>query len=160
MDENKRETLCECGGNCLNEKCPFFMHGKYCSPNCKCKDCHNKPEFESERTNAFVEMLSKNPLAFTPEEPLSQDELTAIYNFAMLTKSVDTEPFKLQPDPKQISKVISPNVMELSVVTILSAANEILETNKDPKAFEEQVENAVASEFNNILEQIDHRVNQ
>ena len=160
MSEQNPDTLCHCNGNCLNDKCPFFMRGQYCNPDCKCSDCQNKPEFESERSSAFVKILSNNPLAFTPEEPLTQDELTAIYNFAMLTKSVNTEPFKLQADVKPISKVITPSVLELSIVTIISAANEVLDNSKDPKTFEEQVENSVASEFENILQQIQNRVKQ
>lgn len=160
MDENKEEILCHCNGNCLNEQCPFFMKGKYCNKNCKCPNCRNKPEFEAERSAAFIQILFKNPLAFTPEEPLTQDELTAISNFAMLTKSVNKDPFKLEPQETPLSKVISPKVLELSVVTIISAANEILDTSKNQKTFEEDVENSVASEFNNILKQIQDRINQ
>lgn len=150
---------CTCGDNCLNEKCPFFMRGQYCNSDCKCPNCRNKPEFENERLEAFTAILNQNPLIFTPEDQLTQDEFTAISNFAMLIKSVDTDPFKLKEQEKLKSTIIS-RVLELSIATIISAANQALTNTKDPTKFEEEVENAVALEFKYITESIKDRITQ
>ena len=158
--QQKQPLCCSCEGNCLCKECKCFMQGKYCGPDCKCPNCHNKPEFEAERVEVIRKILEENPLAFTPDDSLNQDEFTGITNFAMLTNSVNTEPFNLQKQEKLISKFLIPRVLELSVVTILSAANEALDKSKDPKSFEEEVENSIASEFQDILKQVQNSIEQ
>ena len=145
---------CQCEGDCLGVECHCFMQGKYCGSDCNCPNCHNKPEFEHERVEAFRKILVENPRAFTSEESFSQEDFTAFSSFAMLTNSVDTQPFRLERDEKPISKVLTPKVLEMSIVTVLSAANEALFKVKDQKSFDEEVENLVASEFNDILQKI------
>jgi hypothetical protein len=152
-----------CEGNCLTINCPVFRKGQYCGPECHCPNCHNRPEYENERNEMFKKILLENPLAFTGEYPLSPEEFTSISNFAILTNSVDTEPFKLVEEEKPLSKVLVPKInslMELSIATIFSAANEALKNSKDKNTYEEEVENSIVSEFQNIIVQISNSVEQ
>lgn len=156
--EQKHNQCCNCEGDCLSTSCPCFLHSRHCNSNCKCHNCKNKPENETERAAAFESYLLDNPLAFTSDDSINQDEYTAISNFAMLTNSVDTEQFALEKEEKPLSKVLSPQVLELSIKTILSAANEYIENAEESSTFEEGVENSVASEFLNILRQVQNRL--
>lgn len=156
--EPKCASCCNCEGNCLSTTCPCFLHSKYCCDGCKCQKCRNKKEYEQERVASFEQHLLENPLAFTSDDSINQEEYTAISNFAMLTNSVDTEPFTLEKEEKPLAYVLTPKVLELSIATILSAANESLKTAKDPNTFEEAVENSVAAEFQDILQQIQNRL--
>lgn len=41
---------CNCrNSRCLKRYCDCFAAGMYCSPDCKCEECHNKPEYEDDR---------------------------------------------------------------------------------------------------------------
>ena len=159
MEETK-DRFCECKGNCLNVSCPFFKVGKYCPDGCKCPNCRNKPQYENERRDAYLKILTENPMALTSEDSITQSDYISISSFAMLTQSVNSEPFKLKKEEKTLSKVMIPKVLELSVVTILSAANETLDSSKSPKSFEEDAENAVALEFQNILKKIESVIDE
>jgi hypothetical protein len=92
-------------------------------------------------------------MAFTAEDTLTQAECASICNFAMLTSSVDSEPFRAEPRETPLSKLLTPSVIRQAVKTVMSAANEDLATST-PETFEERTENSVAQEFENVLQTI------
>ena len=96
------------------------------------------------------ELLSANPMAFTADDTLNQDECAAIFNFAMLTSSVDSEKFKAKPRDPSVSRLLTPQIVHLAIQTVMSSVNEDLE-NTIKGNFEEKTENSIASEFNNVL---------
>ena len=102
----------------------------------------------------IVSLLQKDPMAFTAENTLDQEEYTSIYNFAVLTASVDANPFEVEPREQQpITKLLSKKVVEQAVKTVMSAVSENLK-GSTPENFEEMAENSVAKEFEIVLETI------
>jgi hypothetical protein len=92
-------------------------------------------------------------MAFTAEDTLSQDECAAICNFAMLTSSIDSEPFKAEPRESALSQLLTPTVIRQAIKTVMSAANEDLEA-ATPETFDERTENNIAREFENVMRTI------
>jgi hypothetical protein len=117
---------------------------------CACPDCANNEAHAADRLVAIENILLQNSMAFTAEDTLTQEECASICNFAMLTSSVDSEPFRAEPRESPLSKVLTPSVIRQAVKTVMSAANEDLKT-ATPETFEERTENSVAREFENVL---------
>jgi hypothetical protein len=92
-------------------------------------------------------------MAFTAEDTLDQEECAAICNFAMLTTSVDQEPFHVEPRETPLSRLLTPIVIRQAVKTIMSAANEELRSDA-ANSFDERTENCLAQEFDNVLQTI------
>ena len=82
-----------------------------------------------------------------------------ICNFVMLTSSIDSEPFSVQPQTSKISKFVKPTIIKQAMVTVLSSPNELLRSN-NPKSFEENVENTIASEFLDVIEKIQEYISK
>jgi hypothetical protein len=108
---------------------------------------------------AIEHLLLANPMAFTAEDTLDQEECAAICNFAMLTTSVDQEPFRVEPRETSLSKLLTPVVIRQAVKTVMSAANEELR-GEAAESFDERTENCVAQEFDNVLQTILAHVKQ
>lgn len=142
----------DCGctsGNCLTLDCNCFKHGRFCKE-CHNPNCENNEEHSEKRIAAMEEFLSSNPMAFTGEDTLNQDECAAIFNFAMLTASVDVEKFQAKPRDPSISRLLNPKIVHQAIQTVMSSVNEDL-AQTDKGNFEEKTENNIASEFNNVL---------
>lgn len=148
---NTKNIECNCNGNCLTLNCPCFKQGCYCSKNCKCKGCKNCEECSRERINAIEQILAQNPMAFTTEDTLTPEEFSSISNFAMLTSSVDSEEFSIEPRETKLSKVLTQQVVKQAILTIISAGNE---SDVNQENLEEKVENQVNLEFEIILNTI------
>lgn len=148
------DNTCSCtSGNCLTLECPCFKRGKYCDEKCKCVDCKNREEFAAERLQVIESILLKDSMAFTAEETLNQEECASICNFAMLTSSVDSESFKVEHRESPLSRLLTPEVINQAIRTVMSAANEDLKS-ANPENFEEHAENSVSKEFENVLNTI------
>lgn len=145
--------MCHCESDCLNLNCPCFRRGRYCDPNCKCPKCKNNEEHARERLEAIEQILSKDPMAFTAEETLNQEECASICNFAMLTSSVDAQPFQVTPRESCLSKLLTSEVINQAIRTVMSAANDDLKS-ATSENFEEHAENSVSKEFENVLQAI------
>jgi hypothetical protein len=117
---------------------------------CTCPECANNEAHASERLIAIENLLLQNSMAFTAEDTLTPEECASICNFAMLTSSVDSEPFRAQPRDSPLSKILTPSVIRQAIKTVMSAANEDLKT-ATAETFEERTENSVAREFENVL---------
>jgi hypothetical protein len=152
---------CACsGGNCLTLECQCFLRGRMCNPAiCPCPDCKNNEEHTAERLTAIERILLQNSMAFTAEGTLTQEECASICNFAILTTSVNSEPFRVKPRETALSRILIPPVIKQAVKTIMSAANEELKvpTTGD---FEERTENSVAGEFENVLSTLMSHIRQ
>ena len=96
-------------------------------------------------------------MAFTGEETITNEERSAIYNFAMLTSSVDSEEIQVKTRETTLSRLLTQEVLNQSIRTIMSAANEDLKT-ATPETFEERAENSVSTEFENVLQIIASRI--
>ena len=156
MSEEKKEsegTCCNCTGDCLSLECACFKHGKFCDGNCHNENCRNNEEHAMERLAIMEKILLQNPMAFTAEDTLNQEECASICNFAMLTTSVDHEPFQPKHRETPLSKCLTQLVIKQAVKTVMSAANEDLKT-ATPETFEEKTENSFAQEFANVLQTI------
>jgi hypothetical protein len=123
------------------------------SGSCQCPHCANNEDHAAERLAAIETILLQNSMAFTTEDTLSQEECASICNFAMLTSSVDSEPFKAEPRESPLARILTPSVIRQAVKTVMSAANEVLKT-ATPENFDEHTENSVAREFQNVLSTI------
>jgi hypothetical protein len=121
--------------------------------------CANNEGHASDRVVAIEHLLLANPMAFTAEDTLDQEECAAICNFAMLTTSVDQEPFRVEPRETSLSKLLTPVVIRQAVKTVMSAANEELKGDA-AQSFDERTENCVAQEFDNVLQTILAHVKQ
>lgn len=153
-DSGSEPPHCSCtSGDCLTLECSCFKHGKFCEHNCQNKDCRNNEQNAVERLAVIEKILLQNPMAFTAEDTLNQEECASICNFAMLTKSVDHEPFRPEHRETPLSKCLTPQVIRQAVKTVMSAANEDLKR-VTPETFEEKTENSVAQEFANVLQTI------
>lgn len=155
-----RPTIC-CGckdGDCRSLSCPCFKKGAMCGPDCQCPKCANKREFQQDRLEQIENILLADPMSFTTEDTLTQEERSAILNFAMLTNSVDSEDIIVKPKVTSLTRLLSPQVLNLSIRTIMSAANEDLKKSP-PSLVEERAENSVSSEFENVLTIILQRIN-
>jgi hypothetical protein len=131
-----------------------------CEPGlCGCPNCANNEEHAAERLTAIETILLQDALAFTAEDTLTQEECASICNFAMLTSSVDSEPFRAEPRESALSKILTPGVIRQAVKTVMSAANEDLRT-ATHDTFEEHTENSVAREFENVLNTIVSHINK
>lgn len=106
-----------------------------------------------ERLRAIEKLLLQNPMTFTAEDTLNQEEFASICNFAMLTTSVDDTPFKAEHRETTVSRSLSDKVIKQAIRTVMSAANEDLKS-ATPDNFEEKTENSVAKEFGNVLQTI------
>ncbi|KAK8886817.1 hypothetical protein M9Y10_037850 [Tritrichomonas musculus] len=146
----EEERVCSCESNCLTLDCPCFRRGRYCDHTCNCKKCKNNEEHAEERLEAIEQILSRDPMAFTAEETLNQEECQSICNFAMLTSSVDAEPFKVVQRDSPLSRLLTPDVINQAIRTVMSAANDDLKS-ATSENFEEHAENSVSKEFENVL---------
>lgn len=146
----EEERVCNCESNCLTLNCPCFRRGRYCDHSCNCKKCKNNEEHAEERLEAIEQILSRDPMAFTAEETLNQEECASICNFAMLTSSVDAEPFKVVQRESPLSRLLTPDVINQAIRTVMSAANDDLKS-ATLENFEEHAENSVSKEFENVL---------
>ena len=90
-------------------------------------------------------------MAFTTEDTLTPEEFSSISNFAMLTSSVDSEEFSIEPRETKLSKVLTQQVVKQAILTIISAGNE---SDVNQENLEEKVENQVNLEFEIILNTI------
>ena len=148
--KEEEQRVCNCESDCLNLKCPCFRRGRYCDHSCNCKKCKNNEEHAEERLEAIEKILSSDPMAFTAEETLNQEECASICNFAMLTSSVDAEPFKVVQRDSPLSRLLTPDVINQAIRTVMSAANDDLKS-ATSENFEEHAENSVSKEFENVL---------
>ncbi|KAL4463407.1 hypothetical protein ABPG72_017128 [Tetrahymena utriculariae] len=58
---------CNCrNSKCLKRYCDCFAAGLYCQAECKCEECHNKPEYEDERQKAIQKKKKRIKDAFQP----------------------------------------------------------------------------------------------
>ena len=148
--------MCSCGGDCLTLGCPCFKRGRFCDKSCKCPNCKNNESHSIERLEVIEQILTKDPMAFTAEETLNQEECASICNFAMLTSSVDATPFNVTPRDSSLSRLLTSDVINQAIRTVMSAANDKINelNNATPENFEELAENSVASEFENVLRTI------
>jgi len=65
---------CNCKkSRCLKLYCECFAAGTFCE-GCKCVNCLNKPEYEEERKNAFVQINQKNPVALQRKLSMNDDQ--------------------------------------------------------------------------------------
>ena len=156
---NVLDNSCHCEGGCLDDTCPCFLMGKMCGPNCSCTNCHNCEAYAEQRLAAIETKLLADPLAFTSERSLTPEKFEQICNFVMLTSSIDSEPFSVQPQTSKISKFVKPTIIKQAMVTVLSSPNELLRSN-NPKSFEENVENTIASEFLDVIEKIQEYISK
>lgn len=148
--KEEEQRVCNCESNCLTLNCPCFRRGRYCDHTCNCKKCKNNEEHAEERLEAIEQILSRDPMAFTAEETLNQEECASICNFAMLTSSVDAEPFKVVQRESPLSRLLTPDVINQAIRTVMSAANDDLKS-ATSENFEEHAENSVSKEFENVL---------
>ncbi|XP_051545673.1 spexin prohormone 2 [Myxocyprinus asiaticus] len=65
LEKSKRPCNCT-KSQCLKLYCECFANGEVCS-NCKCTNCFNNTEHESERCHAIKICLERNPGAFRPK---------------------------------------------------------------------------------------------
>ncbi|OHT16317.1 hypothetical protein TRFO_41889 [Tritrichomonas foetus] len=158
INPKEEEThLCNCDSDCLHLNCPCFRRGRYCDSTCKCPNCKNNETHAAERLEAIEQILTKDPMAFTAEETLNQEECASICNFAMLTSSVDAEPFKVTPRDSPLSRLLHSDVINQAIRTVMSAANDDLKS-ATSENFEEHAENSVSKEFENVLQTIVNHV--
>lgn len=71
---------CNCSkSKCLKLYCECYSKQQFCSPMCKCVDCHNLdlPEFEELRVKAIEHNLDRNASAFFRASPTARAELKA-----------------------------------------------------------------------------------
>lgn len=155
--KEEEQRICNCESNCLSLNCPCFRRGRYCDHTCNCKTCKNNEEHAEERLEAIEQILSRDPMAFTAEETLNQEECASICNFAMLTSSVDAEPFKVVQRESPLSRLLTPDVINQAIRTVMSAANDDLKS-ATSENFEEHAENSVSKEFENVLTTIVNHV--
>ncbi|XP_065198090.1 protein lin-54 homolog isoform X2 [Sycon ciliatum] len=67
MAAGRQRRPCNCSKSmCLKLYCECFAHGEFCV-NCKCQNCHNNLEHETERREAIQACLDRNPYAFHPK---------------------------------------------------------------------------------------------
>jgi ribosomal protein S20 len=71
----------------------------------------------------------------------------------MLTNSIDSEPFRVEPRESTLSRRLTPSVIKQAVKTVMSAVNESVKTGNS-EIFEEHIENSVAKEFESVLKTI------
>lgn len=146
-------SKCRCScrdGNCLTTNCACFLKGKFCD--CDCANCKNNEKFSEERLAAIEQILLQNPMAFTTKESLDQDEHDSIFDFAMLTSSIDSENFHVERRNTRLSKLLTGEVIDQAIRTVMSAASNA--TRSDGGNFDEKAENSVSEEFENVLEKI------
>ena len=118
--------------------------------------CKNCQAHEAERLDVMVDILTKDPTAFTANDMIDPEEYVSISKFAMLTTSVDATPFEVEPRDQQqnpVAKLLSKKVVVQAVRTVMSAACENLK-GSTPDTFEEMAENSVAKEFEVVLDTI------
>ena len=147
---------CNCTGECLSLTCPCFKRGRFCGPSCECSACKNCQAHEGERLDVMVDILTKDPTAFTANDMIDPEEYVSISQFARLTTSVDATPFGVEPRDQQqnpVAKLLSKKVVVQAVRTVMSAACENLK-GSTPDTFEEMAENSVAKEFEVVLDTI------
>lgn len=150
-------TCCNCTeGNCCSLTCPCFHKGCICS-RCQCQKCQNNSLSNPIRLAEIEKAAIIDPLAFTAEDTITQDEKAAMRSFAMLTSSVDDEEIQVKIRENTLSRLLIPEVLNQSIRTIISAANEDLKK-ADPETIQEKAENSVASEFENVLRIIADRI--
>jgi len=69
-----RKICCNCRkSRCLKLYCECFLNKRYCF-GCKCVNCLNQQEFESDRERAMQATLVRNPTAFVPKISASEPE--------------------------------------------------------------------------------------
>ena len=157
ITEQHFKPCCDCrDGNCCSGTCPCFHKGSTCSK-CRCANCQNNSLSNPIRLAAIENIILRDPMAFTGEETITNEERSAIYNFAMLTSSVDSEEIQVKTRETTLSRLLTQEVLNQSIRTIMSAANEDLKT-ATPETFEERAENSVSTEFENVLQIIASRI--
>ena len=66
-DEEGPLNPCMCKkSKCLKLYCECFNKGRYCTADCYCVECRNKPRHDAERDRAIEDILMRNPDAFKP----------------------------------------------------------------------------------------------
>ena len=154
--EHNNKCKCNCkDGNCLDMTCECFQKGKYCD--CDCPNCKNNEKFSDERLLAIEQILLQDPLAFTMKDTLNQDEHDSIFDFAMLTSSIDSENFSVERRDTRLSKLLTSEVIDQAIRTVMSAASNAIAT--ESEHFDEKAENSVSKEFENVLEKIVNLLN-
>ena len=146
----KQHFSCNCQGNCCQLECPCFKRGGVCGIDCKCINCENKSTTSLIRLESIEKILNKNPQAFTPLDGLNEDELSSITNFALISNSIDSEPFQIIPKITPLSKLLAPEVIDQAIKTVISAASQDL-SNSNNTNYEENLENSVSFEFERVL---------
>jgi len=131
-------------------QCECFSRGNYCPSDCKCPDCHNNSRYDDERTKTIEKILLENPLAFTSKDSLNQEEYSAISKFARLTNSIDSEPFMLKESKRAPLPILKDKVLDLSFVTILSAAFDGANIHNE-KTIDEEAELTMVTELERTL---------
>lgn len=59
---------CRCKkSSCLKLYCDCFNFGGLCGRSCRCTECFNNTEHETERSKAIEAILSRDPCAFMPK---------------------------------------------------------------------------------------------
>lgn len=67
---------CNCkNSKCLKLYCHCFRAGRYCTPDCLCVACRNKPSHDAERTRAMEAIKTRNPMAFRPRVDQAEVDL-------------------------------------------------------------------------------------
>lgn len=152
MSEEPEIIKCTCGPEgCCHLGCPCFKKGGICSHNCTCENCRNRSLTGQERIEAIEQCLAENSTCFTSSDALNQEEYSSISNFAMLSTSIDSEPFPTNAKTSPLK--ITQEITKLAVKTIICAATSKLRNKNsiDTSNLEEYTENCIASEFEIVL---------
>ncbi|KAL3817093.1 hypothetical protein ACHAXA_009924, partial [Cyclostephanos tholiformis] len=64
-DDQLNPCMCK-KSRCLKLYCECFNKGRFCTADCYCVNCRNKPRHDAERSIAVNEILIRNPDAFKP----------------------------------------------------------------------------------------------
>lgn len=66
-----KTMVCKCRKTfCLKLYCDCFANGEYCL-GCGCMECHNIPEFETERRESITQIMDRNPDGFRRTQPVT-----------------------------------------------------------------------------------------
>lgn len=154
------EEGCNCTNGCLSLDCPCFKRGGVCGPKCHCANCKNKSGWDEERLNVIENILAQNSVAFTSTEQLNPEEHKLISNFAMLSSSIDSEPFHSKQRNLPLARLLTQDVTSQAIKTVISAASRQVKKQSGSGNIEEALENCVSSEFENVLKAILDAVEQ
>ena len=85
----KKKVTCNCKKTkCLKLYCDCFAANELCGPECKCCNCFNDEEHESDRAQSIQVILERNPAAFKPKFDKNAEVVAAVVSSVLYQVSL------------------------------------------------------------------------